>query len=168
MAAAFERAVVANLPHHAWTLTDAEIYAALVPLAAEVAVAEEATDGTVGAGGHDSTEGAAICRDLSRQSAAVLEEPSELAARTAFQAVRAEGFSKDAPVVEYVAGCIKRERERIAAVMEHQHMDPGLIAGILGEDEDPAEFRRTPRTPAEPAGAAPSPHVTSAHGKQIL
>lgn len=125
--------MVANLPHHPWTLTDVEIYAALAPLAAAAAAAEEATDRTVA-------------------------ECEELAARVILHAVGAEGFTNDAPVVEYLAGCIKRERERIAAVMEHQHLDPALIAGILDEDEDPSGV---PAVPSDAGGASGCRNVIS-------
>ena len=139
-APAFEAAVVANLPHDAWTLTG-------VQLAAALAATEGASTNTAGSASGSTPPTGGPTVSTTHASAGLAADMIDHVSGTGAAA-------SHAPVVEYVAGCIQHERERIAAVMEKQHIDPAVIAGILEEDEDPPAFQRTPRKAAPEAAPA--------------
>ena len=51
---------------------------------------------------------------------------------------------KTVAVMRYVAGCIKRERERIAAVLREGSIDSKVVDGILSDAQDREVFWSPP------------------------
>ena len=68
---AFERAVIAELPHDSWTLTDDDLAAAVAPLS----VAAEGERIDAGAGG-DGRSGGAAFGDMPVQTAGLIPQPT--------------------------------------------------------------------------------------------
>jgi hypothetical protein len=69
-------------------------------------------------------------------------------------------------VVRYVAGCVQRERERVARLLRAAHVEDQLVAAVLDEADDAKVFRwrgpgaklDDPFAPAEINGRAQEHH----------